>query len=85
MAAGEDHLHAGADLLDLEDHRADAVADVVDLTAHLLGAGEDPLHVVSEVDDDGVAFEPLHGPVDDLTDLHLELFVEASPAPLRGP
>ena len=76
VAARKDHLDPRADLLDFEHHRADAIADVVDLTTNLLGTRQDAFHVVAEVDNHRVAFEPLHGAVDDVADLLLEFLVQ---------
>ena len=67
VRAAQDDLDARADLLDLVDEGANALADVVVLAANLLGAWQDAFEVAAQVDDDGVAFEALHVAADDLT------------------
>src|SRR5262245_36752980 len=57
MGPREHDADAGADLLDVDHDRADAVADVVVLAANPLAAGEDGL-AVPEGHDDVVALEP---------------------------
>jgi len=76
MRARQDDLDARADLLDLEDHRANALADVVGLAADLFGARQDALDVAAEVHDHRVAFEALDRAALDLAELLLEFVVD---------
>ena len=76
MRAAEEDLRAAVLAADLEDQRADAVADADDFARDLLVAADDALGA-AEVDDDVAELDALDDAGDDLAGAVLELLVLA--------